>query len=487
MLAVHSVGEACGRSPRPLHTLSWSAALILAVEPGWIFDVGFWLSVIAVFSMIAWAAPAAAGERGPAAGRRRARERARGKRSGSPLRLAASLSRAAFSPVRRSLIVALATSLGTAPLILLVFYRVHPLGPVWNLVAGPIVDGLLLGGGLSILLGAVHPFAGLPAAWCAHHLSLLLLAVLDRAARVPGSCIYLPPPPAWAALFAQGCLFLGAVPALRRPALAIIVGIAGSLFLGSALRPPSAELVIFDVGAGSCALLRTSGGGNYLFDCGTAERRPGFGERIARSILASGARRIDGVLLSHAHEDHLSGLLELSEILPPGRVWVSPLFERFALGRWMLAELSARGISLEQAARGQRISVGEELVLELFHPSEGESLRLARSPNDGSLVARAILGGSSILFPGDVEEAGTARLLSAGDDLRSDILVLPHHARTCARLPQLLERVRPRLVLASGDGSGGGRETGEALRAQGLRVSATWEEGAVRVELGSRK
>jgi competence protein ComEC len=102
-------------------------------------------------------------------------------------------------------------------------------------------------------------------------------------------------------------------------------------------------------------------------------------------------------------------------------------------------------------------------------------------------VARAILGESSILFPGDVEEAGTARLLSAGDDLRSDILVLPHHARTCARLPQLLERVRPRLVLASGDGSGGGRETGEALRARGLRVSATWEEGAVRVELGSRK
>ncbi len=493
MLSLHLAAEATGRAPRSIDTLRWAAAGMLAVEPDWVTDLGFWLSVSAVFAMIVWV-PAIDGRvedvrfaRLKAAAKSPARSPA-GPLAAAARALTGSLARSAG----RSLAVSVATSAGTAPLILSCFYRVHPLGPLWNLFAGPIVTAILLSGSLALALGCIHPVVAVPPAWLAERLSHFLMNALEAFARVPGSCLYFPPPPAWSLALAGLALTLGAFPAFRRPALALILGLGVTFGLSGAFQPRPTRLQVLDVGNASCAVLEVPGAGAFLFDCGSGERRSGSGERIAHSILAGGLRRLQGVILSHPHADHAGALLEMARILPPEHVYLSPLFERSEFGRWLVAGLSTRGIPTETLARGQRLRIGPSLAIEVLQPSLGEELRLARNANEGSLVARVRIGENEaaaghLLFPGDIEEEGLARLLGGGDDLRCDLLILPHHGRANRLLGELLDRVRPRWAVASGDGGGGGREVLEEVRRRGIAAAGTWEDGAVilRLETGA--
>lgn len=485
MLSIHCAAEAFGRTPRPLDVLSWSALAILAVEPSWAFDIGFQLSVAAVFAMIVWAPAVADPDRGGPASilarriRRDAAERkGRGKWPDRALRAAAASGRA----FRRSLLISLATSAGTAPLILLRFFRVHPLGPLWNLVAAPLVNAILLGGAASIALGVVHPALGIPAARLTDLLSRVLLAILGALARVPGSCLYLPPPPAWSVAAAQALLALGAVPSLRRPAL------LGLLVLGlglgaAALAPREPDLLILSVGGGSCSILSVPGGGSCLFDCGAGGRGRGAGERIARAALASGLRRIDGAVLSHAHADHVGGVLELADTIPLGRVWVPPRFGGTLPGRRLLDGLDARGVPVERLARGRRIVLAPGWTLDILHPREVDPGFRPLELNDDSLVVLVRSGEGAVLIPGDIEEKGTARLLAEPDDLSCDLAIIPHHGRRGLLLPELIRRARPETAVIGGDGAGGAEEEREMLRRQGIDVLATWEVGAVRAVL----
>ncbi len=487
MLSLHLAGEAAGRAPRSIDTLRWAAALMLAVDPDWVTDLGFWLSVSAVFAMIVWVPAIDPGREVTRIARLKAVTKIATSPLGPPADRVAAAGKAWTGALARSagrsLAISVATSAGTAPLILSYFYRVHPLGPLWNLFAGPLVTAILLSGSVALAIGCIHPLLAAPPAWLAGRLSLFLVKALEAAAQVPGSCLYFPPPPTWSFGLALGVLALGAVPAFRRTSLVVLVALGLFIGITGATETRSIRLRVFHVGNASCAVLEVPGAGAFLFDCGSGERRSGSGERIARSLLASGVRRLQGVILSHPHADHAGALLAMARILPPGRICFSPLFERSEFGREVVRELSARGIPVEVLARGQQLRIGRSLAIEILQPAAGEELRLARDPNEGSLVARVRMGEdesdvSHLLFPGDIEEAGLARLLGGGD-LRCDLLILPHHGRANRLLGELLDRVRPRWAVASGDGSGGGREVIEEVRRRGIAAAGTWEAGAV--------
>ena len=109
-------------------------------------------------------------------------------------------------------------------------------------------------------------------------------------------------------------------------------------------------------------------------------------------------------------------------------------------------------------------------------------------PNDRSLVMKLTFGGVSVLFPGDLEKAGEALVVSrAGSFLRSDVLIAPHHGSrgSCSRA--FLEKVRPRFVIVScGRGNRFGfphQETLERIREAGARIIRTDRDGAVELVL----
>ena len=140
------------------------------------------------------------------------------------------------------------------------------------------------------------------------------------------------------------------------------------------------------------------------------------------------------------------------------------------------------GISVRKVRRGSRFEFpGEpQFSIDLLHPSPSEPLPFARSPNDTSLALRFSFRGSRILFLGDVEEDGLARLFEEESDLHADVLIAPHHGRANKLWNVLLEKVRPAALIVSGSGDGGAREVARNAESAGISVHATWIGGAVR-------
>lgn len=515
MLGLHIVTTRLGRRPQPVNTLGWTALILLAGRPTWLWDLGFQLSFVAVAAIVVWGPlllprPVAA-ELAPYLPYRPHPTGARRFRW------------ALLAWARALLAMSIATSTATAPLVLYYLQRFHPLGPLWTLAVYPLVVVILTAGVVSIVAGLLQPWLGtvlsVPAAMAAEVLS----AMLRFSASVPGSCVYLPPPSTWqiVSVYALLASFPWSRPsrALRKPGTsldrgfprpsdpthhkrgtghgvlravrrmvvqrpgAVTVGVGLALVLCGLLVPAHRDktplLRVFDVGTASAALLTVPGSGSYLVDaCG---RSPYPGDHLVRTLLASGHRRLEGVFLTHPHEDHVAGLTSVLDTLQVAQVWISPHFRRFPLGRQVADEVERRGIPLAVLRRGDQLELTNDppVRLKVLHPTEEESLPLVRRANDTSLCLLLEIGAARLLTLGDLEEQGVVRLLSAEDDLRAGILVLPHHGQWNRRYPELLGRVTPHTVVISGNGFGGAREVANALERQDYKVYATWRRGAV--------
>jgi competence protein ComEC len=501
-LAIGIAAAAAGRSVRGVDALAWAVAVLLAWRPEWLADLGFQLSAVATFAILAWA-PRLASARGGG--------EPSGRTSGGAPGSAARWLRSAGSAVGRSLCVSIAASAATTPLILLHFQRLHPLGPLWNLAVHPVIGVLLLSGIVSVLLGGIHPLLGAPAAAVAEGSLAVLRALLCRLAEVPGSCIHLPPPPGALVLAATALVIGGpfllrlsrrarrrvaAAACVTAPAVAVL---AVLLVRGARVPGRGPSIWFFDVGAGSSQLVLLPGGGSILIDAGSTGREAVIGRRLARSLLAVGIRRLDALVLTHHDADHVNGVERLLDVVSAGRVLVSPFFDDFAGGAALLERLRGRGLRVERVGRGDAIQCGDGRggwELAVLHPAPAERLPLVGVANEGSLVvmlrrrdgaaadsAGAGDAASRVLLPADIEERGTARLLSMRDDLGAGLLVAPHHGGENRLAGALLERVRPRHVVVSA--SGGGAAAGGLVRdleASGIAVHATWQDGALRAE-----
>jgi competence protein ComEC len=519
MLSVQLLLEGRGYRPFPLNTLGWTALVLLAFDPALLHDVGFRLSFAGVFFILTWGRPrrgaAGSGARdadtdsdadadtdtdtvastdGDAGDlsrtlRSRLLRRARGRAAlASGLRGPLSaIPGAILGAFLAALRVSLAAWLGSTPLILYHFSRFHPLAPLWSVLAAPFLAVSLVGGSASLALGLVHPAVAWPAALVAGWAAEGFVMLLEAAALVPGNSVPLPPPPAASVITAYAILILAIAPRLRRAALALGAGALAVALAAFLLAPRAPEAWFFAVGGGDAALVAVPGAGALLIDAGAPGDERAAGRVLARAVLASGHDRLGGAFITHAHADHLRGLDGLSLRLSIERIWGSPYLSQSEPGRRAATALAARGRRLEILERGARLCFPEApgLSIDVLHPQAGETLPFAGSANDTSLAMRIDYRGSSILFLGDLEEAGLARLFKecAGrESLReADVLLVPHHGRANRLWRELIARTRPRAVVISGSGDGGAVETARAIEALGIPVHATWKGGAVRL------
>jgi competence protein ComEC len=179
----------------------------------------------------------------------------------------------------------------------------------------------------------------------------------------------------------------------------------------------------------------------------------------------------------------MNGLLYIVEHFGPKEFWhngekpESPAFQE------LTALLEAKGIRRRTPAH---LKEGREIsgaLVEILYPVEGF---LFKKSNDNSLVVRISSGGTSFLFPGDLEAKGEQRLVSrAGSKLKSDILLAPHHGSISSSSKPFLEAVNPKVcIISSGKGNPFGFPSPEILgrlKGQGCRILRVDEIGAIEV------
>lgn len=251
-------------------------------------------------------------------------------------------------------------------------------------------------------------------------------------------------------------------------------------------------LTVLDVGQGQAVLLELPGGRRLLADGGgfPGGLRGGFdvGRAVLEPTLARNRLpRLDWAIASHPHADHLYGLISLfgrfrvGEFLHNGRP-AAPA-DQTALDR----VLDRSGTLSRSLRRGEVLDFGGGLTLEALAPAPEDA---DLPENEASLVLRLVKDGRGLaLLPGDTGVASLSRLTARGGELAASVLVLPHHGSKSGLLPELYDRVRPDLALAS---AGYGNPWGfpaaavrEALAARGIPLLVTSEVGAIVVEYSS--
>ncbi|GAC1430087.1 MAG: DNA internalization-related competence protein ComEC/Rec2 [Thermoanaerobaculia bacterium] len=203
------------------------------------------------------------------------------------------------------------------------------------------------------------------------------------------------------------------------------------------------RVTFLDVGQGDAILLR-SGTHNVLVDGGGRSEDRRFGETVLLPLLVDrGVRRIDLVILSHAHPDHCGGLPAAIEQLDVGDVWLSPRRFRGGCAALLLDAIRARRTPLRLIHGGESAKAGA-FALETFTMSRSTR----RAPeNNSSIVVRVTAGGRSLLLTGDIEREAEAELASRMRP--ADILKVAHHGSRSSSTSLFLAAARPRMAVIS--------------------------------------
>lgn len=210
------------------------------------------------------------------------------------------------------------------------------------------------------------------------------------------------------------------------------------------VKPLDDEAAVYfiDVGQGDCELIRTKNC-NILIDCGEEEKA----DEVIGFIRCSGVERLDYVIATHPHSDHIGGMYRILESFDVGTV-ILPKIPRSAEPETlfyskMLNTIKNRGINREYSAAGKIYTLGENASLEIISPIYDEYEEL----NNFSIVARLTHGANTFLFTGDAESLAELDILDNGIDVSADVLKVAHHGSAGANSKAYLEKVRPKIAV----------------------------------------
>ena len=218
---------------------------------------------------------------------------------------------------------------------------------------------------------------------------------------------------------------------------------------------PDLKITVIDVGQGNSTLVRFPGGGNMLIDGG------GFSDSsfdTGKSVLApflyhERISNVDTVVLSHPHPDHLLGLIYIMNNFNVRQVWRSNLpIDLEDYPEWEKAiKLNNINVSLVSNKFPGKIFNGVRVNV-LWPPnySAQETNNLSYDEvNDSSLVLKITFGKVSFLIPGDISTDIEKQLIKSRVNLRSDVLVVPHHGSAYSSSAEFIKAVACRYAIVS--------------------------------------
>ena len=207
---------------------------------------------------------------------------------------------------------------------------------------------------------------------------------------------------------------------------------------------------MLNVGQGDSILIQTAEQ-TVLIDTSDVDER----DKFKRELDKAGVKKIDKVILTHPHADHIGGMDVLLKDYQVGEVYDNGMPSTSKLYIGYMKQLKSKNIKHTALKAGDVLDFGGGVSFKVFYPTKelvekGTQKGYKHDPNNESVVGKLTYGDFSMLFTGDAEQPVEEQLLkSDAKDLKSTILKSPHHGSSTSSSVPYLKAVWPEAVLIS--------------------------------------
>ena len=398
------------------------------------------------------------------------------------------------TPCVAALSVSLAAGIGTLPLTSIYFGKISLVSFAANIVVVPLSNLILAAGMLTIGISYCSIWLASVYACVTSLLTSCLLSIVSFFGNLPFA--YLNSHfTIWSSLAFYGAVGF-VITCLRTEtrkqsiiALLVVVDLWTCVELLDKPRP--LRVTFLAVGQGDGALVELPDGKTILIDAGPEGTSGNAGARFIEPYLRwEGISRLDDIVLSHPHSDHLGGIpyllrhVAVSGIIDAGSRAPTILFREY------LHCIDSLSIPRKVLRGGSRIEDFDGIRLYVLHPSAGfipKDTTAHSNLNNQSLVIKLVYGRSSVLLAGDAEREAEDRMIDIyGAFLKSDVLKTGHHGSVTSSSDRFLDLVKPAIAIVSV----GARNKFHLpsttvlhrLSARGVQYFRTDESGAVVIE-----
>ena len=196
------------------------------------------------------------------------------------------------------------------------------------------------------------------------------------------------------------------------------------------------KVYFIDVGEADSTLINSN---NHfmLIDAGNNED----GEKLVKYLKSLGVSKLDYVILTHAHEDHVGGMDNIIRSFDIGSFYMPDVAFTSTTFKETINELENKGLKYKVPSIGDTISLGESKVKFLYVNDNEEDI------NSNSIVSKLTYKNTSFLFTGDTTWEVEDILKS--EDIKSNVLKASHHGSNDGANYQFLKALKSEVVVIS--------------------------------------
>lgn len=278
--------------------------------------------------------------------------------------------------------------------------------------------------------------------------------------------------------------------------LAGAVLLAAQFFAGCTAAPASdapkqatqgeITVKVLNIGQGDSILIQT-GEKTVLVDTSDVDER----DKLRAELKKADVKKIDTIILTHPHADHIGGMDVLLNEYPVGMVYDNGMPSTSKLYLGYMKKLKEKKIERKGLVAGDRVDLGGGAVFEVLGPSaqlvkEGNVKGYKHDPNNESVVGRLVFGDFSMMLTGDAEKKEEQAILAADSaNVKSTILKSGHHGSKTSSSADFLRAVQPEAALIScgvnNDYGHPHKETMKKYHALNIPIYVTAENGTITV------
>lgn len=198
------------------------------------------------------------------------------------------------------------------------------------------------------------------------------------------------------------------------------------------------KIHIIDVGQGDSSFIELPDGTTMLIDAGERE----YGEKVVNYIRKLGHQKIDYLVGTHPHSDHIGGLRHVVEKMQIGKVYMPKKASTTATFKNLLTAIKNKNLSIETAKVGKSITLNEDFRVDIISPvgdDYGDEMNLY------SAVIKITYGKMRFLFMADAETENEEQLA----DVAAEFVRVGHHGSNTSSGVEFVRRVGAEIAVVS--------------------------------------